>query len=245
MTSSHEPSYRHFADTRWSMVVRLGTGQTRDAGSALIALCVRYWYPVYAYVRRCGHAPAIAQNLTGSFLQHLFQDFRDGAQLRPQGQFRRYLLERLNVFLASDCRDASSDETVAELATPPADLEQRNLRDNAGTESSEQVYQRSFALEVLSRAFANLREEARETSHLDMYEALEPCLARDPTAGEYAELAQRLRMRPLALTVALKRLRQRWRELIDRELIDTVASADELIAEREALRAALSAGVEP
>ena len=112
MTSSHEPSYRHFADTRWSMVVRLGTGQTRDAGSALIALCVRYWYPVYAYVRRCGHAPAIAQNLTGSFLQHLFQDFRDGAQLHAQGQFRRYLLERLNVFLASDCRTRAATKPL-------------------------------------------------------------------------------------------------------------------------------------
>ena len=39
--------------------------------------------------------------------------------------------------------------------------------------------------------------------------------------------------------VALRRLRQRFRELIDTELADTVASADELLAEQHALFAVL------
>jgi hypothetical protein len=244
MTSGPVPSFQHFANTRWSMVVQLDAGLARDARSALIELCLRYWYPVYAYLRRCGHAPAIAQHLAGSFLQHLFRGFQGGAELRRHGQFRRYLLERLTAFLASDRSEPDNDQTIAELTAPPTDLEQRNLRDNDGTQSSEQVYQRSFALEVLSRAFARLRNEARENGHLDMYETLEPYLAIEPAATEYEELTQRLGMRPLALTVALKRLRQRWRELIDGELVDTVASADELVAERAALHAALSDGIE-
>jgi hypothetical protein len=42
--------------------------------------------------------------------------------------------------------------------------------------------------------------------------------------------------------MALKRLRQRFRELVRDELADTVASADELAAERQALFAALDRG---
>jgi hypothetical protein len=41
------------------------------------------------------------------------------------------------------------------------------------------------------------------------------------------------------IVMALKRLRQRFRELIDSELADTVASADELLAEQQALYAVL------
>ena len=245
MTSDPVPSHQHFANTRWSMVVQLGADRGSNARSALIDLCLRYWYPVYAYVRRCGHAPEIAQQLAGSFLQHLFQDFRCNAELRRQGPFRRYFLERLTEFLATDRGDATNDQAIAELTKPPPGLEQRNLRDNDATQSSEQVYQQSFALEVLSGAFANLRKEARENGHIEMYETLEPYLAIEPAAAEYAELTQRLGMRPLALTVALKRLRQRWRELIDSELVDTVASADEVVAERAGLHAALSLGTEP
>jgi hypothetical protein len=73
-----------------------------------------------------------------------------------------------------------------------------------------------------------------------MYEALECYIAEEPPAGQYEELAQHLRARPLALVVALKRLRQRFRELIDLELADTVSSAEEMLAEQEALYDVLS-----
>jgi hypothetical protein len=128
---------------------------------------------------------------------------------------------------------------VLEFAESPLDLEQRNREDNVGVSSPEQAYQRSFALEILARALKRLREEARQTGHLAMYEALEPYLAVDPAPGQYAEIAERLGSRPLALVVASKRLRQRFRELIGDELADTVSSAEELIAEQQALHALL------
>jgi hypothetical protein len=72
-----------------------------------------------------------------------------------------------------------------------------------------------------------------------MFEALQPYLSQEPGPGEYELIAQRLRMRPLALAVALKRLRQRLRELAGRELADTVASPDDLAAEQAALLSVL------
>jgi len=234
----NENSRQRFANTHWSMVMQMGTPRATDARDALIQLCLRFWYPIYAYVRQCGHSPAVANDITHSFLQHLFRLFREQGTARAEGQFRPYLLARLHEFLSSDWRNAVA-EPVAELADPPQDLESRNQRDNAAAPSPEQAYQQSFALELLARALAGLREEARETGRLDMFEALEPFLAQDPSGAEATDLALRLGTRPLAVMVAMKRMRQRFRELIDLELADTVASAEELLGEQQSLYAVL------
>ena len=106
-------------------------------------------------------------------------------------------------------------------------------------ESPELAYRRSFALEVLTRGLKRLRAEAGEAGHLGMCEALEPFLTREPLPGQYDELSRKIGVRPLALVMALKRLRQRFRELVREELADTISSAEEMEAEQRALFAAL------
>ena len=106
-------------------------------------------------------------------------------------------------------------------------------------DSPEQAYQRSFALEVLARSLRRLQMEAIQTGHLPMYEALQPYLSHDPVPGEYQAISVRLKIPPLALVVALKRLRQRFRELAGQELSDTVTSAEDLMKEQATLLAVL------
>lgn len=236
MGAAADRSIQDFTRTRWSMVNRL-QGQQGDARSALTELAVRYWYPVYAYVRHCGHPQEIAQDITQVFLQQVAGDLR-ASQGAPPGRFREWLLARLNVFLAGEWRELTGNGELPE-APPLAELESRSRREHAAHDSPEQAYRRSFALEMLSRGLKRLRAEAGETGHADMCEALEPFLTREPVPGQFDELARKLSIRPLALVIALKRLRQRFRELVRDELADTVASADELVAEQQALFAAL------
>ncbi len=236
---SPRSSYDRFATTRWSVVMHTAASASVDARTALAELAHRYWYPVYAYARCSGHTPAIAQDLARSFLGILMHDFRSAEALQAKGQFRRFLLERLHAFLGSDWRDTVEMHGDIELAAP-ADLEIRYQRDHADTSSPEQAYQRSFALEVIARALKRLRSEADRGGHLEMYTTLEPYIAHDPAPSEYATLAARLATRPLALIVALKRLRQRLRELVGEELADTVTSEDELAHEQAALHDILS-----
>lgn len=236
MSPVQDQSLADFTRTRWSMVCRL-QGTRADAHAALTELALRYWYPVYAYVRGCGHQPEIAQDITQAFLQQAAADLHDRSGA-PPGRFREWLLARLNVFLAGEWREQVGAQGLPE-APPLAGLEARR-RDELGQGGSpEQAYRRSFALEVLSRGLKRLRAEARQTGHADMCEALEPFLTREPVPGQYDELGRRLSIRPLTLVMALKRLRQRFRELVRDELADTVASADELAAERQVLFAAL------
>ena len=55
MMAASQRSHDRFANTRWSLVAALDN----DGGATLaplLELCLRNWYPVYAYLRRCGHA---------------------------------------------------------------------------------------------------------------------------------------------------------------------------------------------
>jgi RNA polymerase sigma-70 factor (ECF subfamily) len=235
MNSQAGRSFDRFATTRWSMAMQLAAVESPDARRALGELAQRYWYPVYAYVRRCGHAPDIAQEITLSFLQRLLRDAYRNTEQRAPALYRRYLLDRLHAFLAGDWTETVKVEPPAELLQAPADLEARFQSDHVHTRSPEETYQRGFALEVLHRAFRRLRSEAAETGRMDMYEALQGYLARDPGPGEYELIARRVGSRALALVLALKRLRQRFQELAAEELADTVGSADDLAAEQEAL----------
>lgn len=76
-----------------------------------------------------------------------------------------------------------------------------------------------------------------------MFEELERFLSSAPRPGEYESIAQRLAVRPLLVSMAVKRLRQRFRELVDQELSETLSSAGDMAAERQALMQAL--GKEP
>jgi len=235
MNSEANRSHDRFATTRWSMVMQWAAVESPDARRALGELAQRYWYPVYAYVRRCGHAPDVAQDITLSFLQQLVRDVSHESEQNSTGLYRSYLIDRLRSFLAADWTESVQVEPLAEQSLAPKDLETRYLSDHVHTRSPEETFQRGFALEVLHRAFHRLRGEAGQTGHQDMYEKLEPFLVRDPGSGEYEFIARQLGTRTLTLVLALKRLRQRFQELAAEELADTVGSADDLAAEQDAL----------
>ena len=233
-TQTSRPRDR-FATTRWSMVMRRAAAESGEARDALGELARRYWYPVYVYVRRCGHAPAAAENIARGFLRRLPGDAGAGGAAAVAGPYRNYLLSRLHSYLATN----PQDEPGGSLDVP-ADLELRYQRDHLGESSPERSYQRAFALQIMHAASTRLRSEARQTGHLDMFEGLEPFLMREAAPGEYEFVATQLRLRPLTVVVAMKRLRQRFREIAAEELVDTVTSADDLVAEQDALLAILS-----
>ena len=228
-----------FGRTRWSMVLAVQRGES-EARRSLAELCQRYWVPCYAYVRGCGHAPEAAAARVRSFLGHLVQEIRDGDPA-GDGGFRIFLQRRLERFLAGDPRgmDANPPAHAFDPPRPLDQIEQRLPPLHAGVSTPADSFQRAFALELLDAGLAQLRDEARQAGREDMYEAVRPYLAREPAAGEYPALALRLRTSPLAVVIAVKRLRQRYQELIDAQLVQTVGSAEALAAERVALLALL------
>lgn len=236
---------RHeFSRTRWSIVLDLQHPGADNGNRSLFDLCQRYWYPVYAYVRRCGHVPEIANDLTLTFFAQLPQMLKQ-IDPRSQGRFRDFLLQRLHRFLTEDWRKSSAEQAHEQNLAPPfsvTELELRLHEEHATDASPEQFFQRSFALEVLQRSLRRLRVEAQQSGRQEMFETLQVFLTREPVPGQYQSLAKTLQTQPLAVVIAIKRLRQRFRELADDELMETVASPDDLDAERNALLTVLAGG---
>src|SRR6188768_3797765 len=56
-----------FQKTRWSLVRAAAIDSTGASRRALGTLCHDYWRPVYAFIRRNGHDPDQAQDLTQGF----------------------------------------------------------------------------------------------------------------------------------------------------------------------------------
>ena len=93
-----------FATTHWSVVRKAGTSIGDDAAGALETLCRTYWYPLYAFIRRLGHSPEDAQDLTQSFFAYLLEKGLIGHAQPEAGRFRSFLLGSLKNFMANDFR---------------------------------------------------------------------------------------------------------------------------------------------
>ena len=232
-----------FSRTRWSIVLDLQHPGADGAQRSLLDLCQRYWYPVFAYIRRCGHCPETANDMAQAFFGQLTQVLKE-IDPRSHGRFRNFLVQQLHRFLTVDWRKEMGKE-AREFVVAPLTVEQLERRlqaDHGGDASPEQFFMRSFALEVLDRSLRRLRIEAQQSGREEMFEVLQPFLTREPVPGQYHDLSAALHLPPLVLTLAIRRLRQRFRELADDELMETVASPDDLDAERNALIAVLAQG---
>jgi RNA polymerase sigma-70 factor (ECF subfamily) len=57
-----------FQTTHWTLVSRARSDPAETARKALSDFCEAYWPPLYAFLRRRGHAPSEAQDLVQGFL---------------------------------------------------------------------------------------------------------------------------------------------------------------------------------
>ena len=237
MGASSAGSGSGFENTRWSLVAALGSGGD-SAQASLLELCLRNWYPVYSYLRCCGHAPETAQELTRQFFDYLLNregGHPDGARF---GRFREFLRAELHAFLLAEREPLSARAPVPPLGLE--ELEQRQRKNGGHAGSPEQALRRGFALEIIGAVLRRLRGEARDAGRLAMFEGLERYLTSEPRPGELESVADALRTRPTLIAMAVRRLRGRFRELIDEELGDTVLNPEQLVVERMALYEALA-----
>src|ERR1700682_653122 len=104
MSTPHDPS---FATTRWSVVVSAGHRSSPESDQALADLCRRYWFPVYAYIRRRVANAEDARDLTQEFFTRLLEKNLVAAAEPGRGRFRGFLLACCQNFLAN-ARDRST-----------------------------------------------------------------------------------------------------------------------------------------
>ena len=229
-----------FAVTRWSLVLAAGGDGSRST-AALAQLCQSYWYPLYAFVRRQGHSPHDAQDLTQEFFARLLAREWLGQAQQERGRFRSFLLTAMKHFLANE-RDRQHAQKrgggQALLSLDEEAAEARYRLEPGAADPPEALFDRRWAHTVLEHVLARLREEWTNAGNADLFDAMKGLLSGEPTS--HGDVAGRLGKSEGAIKVAAHRLRARYRALLRRAIAETVPSPAEVDDELRHLFAALS-----
>jgi RNA polymerase sigma-70 factor (ECF subfamily) len=231
-----------FATTHWSVVLAVGATQTTRAQQALSHLCHSYWYPLYAYVRRRGWNPQDAEDLTQAFFAGLLRKESLSFVSREGGRFRSFLLKSLNRFLTDEWRRARVQKRGAGkvISLDVASAESRFRIEPADAHTPETLYDRTWALTVLSGTFNRLRDEYIHNGKGPLFDELKFCLTGERSAIPYAQLAERLKVPENTLKTLVHRLRKRYRELLREDVAQTVNRTEEIEEELRSLFRALA-----
>ena len=220
-----------FETTHWSIVLAAGADDSSAARTALAALCETYWYPLYAYVRRRGASADDARDLTQGFLASLLAR-RDFAHVRQdRGRFRAFLLASLQHFLANEAARQRARKRGGGLPPLPLtfdDAEGRYRVEPVEPSTPESLYERRWALTVIDRVLARLREEWDEAGRAAEFDALKACLLGQGPAGGYVGVAARLGTTEGAVKTAVHRLRRRFQSGLRHDIAGTVSDPDEV-----------------
>jgi RNA polymerase sigma-70 factor (ECF subfamily) len=214
-----------FRTTKWSLVLSARARDEPGSKEALAVLCDTYWYPVYAFVRRCGHDRDAALDLTqGYFLQLLERDTLKSVK-REAGKFRSFLLVTLKRYLGHEQRSArrlkrGGDVSFLSLDSNEADSRYR-LDPPDGGRSPDDEYERQWARAVIAKARIRLRTEFEAAGKLEHFRLLSGYLSGESDVS-YREVAQELDTTEASIKMAVSRLRKRYGQILRDEIARTV-----------------------
>jgi RNA polymerase sigma-70 factor (ECF subfamily) len=234
---------RIFPQTRWSLVLAATRTDSPESAAAMESLCRAYWYPLYAYVRRCGQSAHDAQDLTQEFFYRLLKKHWLDSVDRGKGKLRTFLIVALRNFMRNEWRRASSQRRGGGHFQAPLDTEFAESRYAADTSAklpADETFEKEWALTLLDLTMNRLRAEFVADDNLDDFETLKSCLMAAHGAIDYTAIAARLRLTEGAARVAVHRLRKRFRDVYRDELSQTLAEGEDLEGELRHLAAALA-----
>lgn len=232
----------HFPPTRWSLVLRSrAEGQDVSALRALGELLQSYWQPLYVFARRSGLASSDAEDAVQSFCESLITRQSLTTVDRELGRLRSFLLSGFQNHLRTLHRDArrekrgggawviSFDDAEAALGSQPVD-----------GETPDRAYDRQWAYTLLAHVLERLKAEYVARGKEAAFTVLEPALVWNGASMSYETLAAKLDMSPATVAQKVKRMRVRYRELLEQEISDTVDAPEAMAEERDHLIQILS-----
>jgi RNA polymerase sigma-70 factor (ECF subfamily) len=213
-------SSARFATTCWTVLFRAAE-EGPDQRGAMQAFCQAYWYPVYAFIRRRGSPPEAARDLTQEFFARLIEkDWLAGIE-RRETRFSTLLLTILKRFLVNEHQHdhaAKRGGGAVLLSIDAAQGEEWFGAEPATSESPDKLFERRWALSILSAALDRLKAELAKAGKVRHLELLSPFLSAEPQPGEYESVGAALDLSGRTVAVTVHRLRQRFREIVREEL---------------------------
>ena len=212
-----------------------GNGSILALRAALAQLCERYWYPLYAFVRRRVKSIDEAQDLTQEFFARLLERNTLAVAAPERGRFRAFLLTALKHFLANErergqAQKRGGGQRLLSLDfSPDFDSGETRFRlEPAHQLTAERLFERQWIATLLDRVMSQLREEFRAAGKLQQFESLKASIVGDETEMSYDEIGKSLGMNAGTARTAAHRLRRRYREILRAEIAETVSDPSEV-----------------
>ena len=218
------------------LVLRSQKGDV-DAYNILVS---RWEKRVYNYLLKQLRNREDALDLTQSFFVRFVEPSGFATADPAKGRFRSYLLGSMKHFLSHErerrqAKKRGGDVTVIDLdALSP---EARYALEPAQAVEPDARFDREWAQEVTARALRKLRREAESLGKGAQFNELKVSLAGELAAPQAT--AERLKMTPGAVKVAVHRLRKQYRQLLRSEIAQTVDDPADIDAEMQYLVTAL------
>jgi DNA-directed RNA polymerase specialized sigma24 family protein len=217
-----------FQTTHWTLVLRARQTQSEiSAQKALSNFCEAYWPPLYAFVRRRGHASPEAQDLVQGFFAHLLEQNTLSRADQEKGRLRTFLLGSLQNFLCNEYdrtqrlkrggghQIISIDEHLPEAEASM--METAHLSDS-------RAYDLAWASNIVKRAWQHVQDAFEAEGKAESLEVLRPFVdGSGRTPPDQEEAAKKLGVPIATLRTWLWRLRQRYREALRTEVASTVS----------------------
>lgn len=203
----------------------------RYAPAALEELCRRYWFPVYAYIRRRGNGRAEAEDLTQSFFLRLIERQTLAGIRREGGRFRSFLLTATENFLANDFDRRCAQKRgggVPTLSLDAQDSEGPYAPEEPEATTPAMLFEKRWAFTLLDLAMERLSRKMSDAGKGDVFAALRGHLLGDDASPAYAEVGRVLGMSEGAVKVAVHRLRARYGAELREVVAETVTRPEEI-----------------
>ena len=184
-------------------------------------------------MRRQGHSPEEAQDLTQGFFADLIETRSYARADREKGRFRSFLLGALKHFVA-DARDRDRAQKRGSGIVPEEldDTAIAQIEAQVGRMAkwnSDQIYDREWAASLLRRALDRLAQECALAGKGELFGYLKPYLSvMEDAAVPYEEMAQRLHRPITTLRSDVARLRARYRAILREEVRGTLANESDI-----------------
>lgn len=220
-----------FPTTHWSRLISAGDPNSPKARESLAEFCQDYWYPIYAFIRRRGHDPEKALDLTQDFFARILEKEVLSQADPTRGRFRSFLRTVCAHFLSNRrdwevAKKRGGGQPIVALHSDQA--ERQFAQELADHLTPERIFDRTWAMTLLQRVLDRLGRECRESGKNHQFEALRGFLVGDEATANYNEVAAQLGISPGAARVVVHRLRQRYAVLLREAIAATVADPSQV-----------------
>jgi RNA polymerase sigma-70 factor (ECF subfamily) len=223
---------RHFATTRWTVVLQAANDSDSQTQSALHQLCETYWQPLYSFVRGKGFSPDEAADLTQGFFVHVFEKKVLEKTAQHRGKFRSFLLACIQNFMNNEFDKNNALKRGGGIAKFSLNMDNAESRFAlvSSEPSPESVFEKEWANSLLANVHKRLLDTT-STAKMDLQKAIAPFLTIEPSESSYDEIAAEFGMTRVAVRVAVFRMREKFRSFLREEVLETIDESNDVESE--------------